>query len=749
MKKLAILTFLLSIPCGALHAAWEVQRQPSPHQIHFQGIDFVDSLHGWVVGCRYHLRPVFYGINTDGRWSYQGGVIGKTSDGGMTWSFTDIDSSICFYDVEFLDTLNGWMVGNCSHGNNWYGLILKTMDGGSTWERDSFPVRADEAFTTLDFVDTLNGWVSGDTMLLHTSDGGNSWEHQIGIGRDLSFVSSTEGWKIVPGSVFRHTTDAGTTWITHINPTSMGLRRLHFVNPNAGFAVGNWDTLLFFADEKSGSAPVWYYRPMNTNNGPFNDVFFVDTLTGYACGEPGIVVKTTDGGITWQKMWVGTNARLWSVDAVGDEVWVCGEWTTLVHNEGSGWEFQLPWSNWLRGVEFLDSLEGWIVGEGAMILHTIDGGDTWESKQLPVSDEFRDVGIRDSVTIFAAGREEKTDNSLMFRTTDAGLSWEEVPIGGKYIRRIDFVDSLYGWTVSLRAYLWWIEVYRTSNGGSTWYKVAEFDTYATEVHDIDFVTRTQGWLPVTRGAGGFFIWGDIFRSTDGGWNWQLQFITNGGRTAYGISMWDTLTGYFCGLDNVHYTHDGGNNWNGQNPAGLWMGIDCGDSNTVWAVGDSGRILRSDDGGLNWNYEESNVEASLERVDFLDTLNGWAVGEAGVILHYGAGVGIVEEEKRILNAKIKLLSPYPNPFQSEVGIPYVIEEEGCKTEDLSLQIYDVSGRKVRDFILDPSRFILCSAVMWDGRDNTGKEASMGLYFAVLRTPKRILSSKKLIKIGGTE
>jgi len=580
---------------------------------------------------------------------------------------------------------------------------------------------------------------------LHTIDGGITWERQVWYSRALDFISIREGWQIAPGSVFEHTIDAGTTWIVQPNPASMGLRALCVLGTLNGFAVGNGDTLIYTA---SGGEP-WDKRPMNTGNAPYYDVEFLDTLVGYACGENGIVVKTTDGGVTWNKMWVGTNSRLMSISVKDNKVWSCGEWTTLVKDSGFNWQFQLPWSNWLRGVEFLDSLNGWIAGQGGMVLHTTNGGNNWEVKQLPGSNEFRDIGVRDSSHIYAVGRYGNTQPS-MWRTNDGGISWEKVSVGGPFIRAIDFVDTLYGWIAGIGT----IEtrIRRTTDGGSNWSLIGEVVDTVSKFHDMDFVSRDKGWLVDVVGLTKERIeWGYIWHTTDGGMNWSLERQTG---PQYGVSMWDSLRGYSCGQNVILSTIDG-SNWIPHGETGLWLDIDCGDGYNAWAVGDSGRLARTSDAGTTWSLEMSPVSVTLERLDFVDTLNGWSVGQAGAILHYGVGVVVRERQDRRPKTEDIRLTCQPNPFTKKVEIRYRIPEIR-KIENrnfpisqfpISLCIYDVSGRCIRSLSLITPHSSLITSVSWDGTDEKGNEVRSGIYFIALTNKGRVIDIKKIIKIRG--
>ena len=50
-----------------------------------------------------------------------------------------------------------------------------------------------------------------------------------------------------------------------------------------------------------------------------------------------------------------------------------------------------------------------------------------------------------------------------------------------------------------------------------------------------------------------------------------------------------------------------------------------DINTGWAVGDSGTILNTTNGGTNWNVQTIDTMFSLYSVHFEDNNTGWAVG----------------------------------------------------------------------------------------------------------------------------
>ncbi|MFM7200887.1 MAG: WD40/YVTN/BNR-like repeat-containing protein [Myxococcota bacterium] len=108
-------------------------------------------------------------------------TIAKTVNGGESWEllFDDYDR---FYlnQIEFTDELNGWVVAEGDEG----AYILGTHDGGYTWTEQHMQVAG--SLMALKMVNAQEGWAGGATitptgfksLLLHTTDGGNTWvEH--------------------------------------------------------------------------------------------------------------------------------------------------------------------------------------------------------------------------------------------------------------------------------------------------------------------------------------------------------------------------------------------------------------------------------------------------------------------------------------------------------------------------------------------------------------------------------------------
>jgi photosystem II stability/assembly factor-like uncharacterized protein len=103
-------------------------------------------------------------------------------------------------------------------------------------------------------------------------------------------------------------------------------------------------------------------------------------------GEFGIIMASTDGGLSW-------------------------------HQQRS------PVETTLFGVSFADARRGWAVGSDATILHTEDGGQSWMPQHgPPMPLPLFDVAVRGS-TGWIVG-----EAGTVLKSTDGGSSWAKEPL---------------------------------------------------------------------------------------------------------------------------------------------------------------------------------------------------------------------------------------------------------------------------------------------------------------------------------
>ncbi|MCH6551604.1 MAG: hypothetical protein IH804_06280, partial [Planctomycetes bacterium] len=140
----------------------------------------------------------------------------------------------------------------------------------------------------------------------------------------------------------------------------------------------------------AGSARAQWIVQSTPTTEVLRAVDFVDNLTGYAVGNNGIIIKTTDGGATWTDVQdLGYTNTLYGVHFPVDTQtgYVVGASTRILKtgNGGSTWTpITSPISQHLRGVYFLDNQIGFVAGGGGKIIMTTNGGTDWTDVSNPV-----------------------------------------------------------------------------------------------------------------------------------------------------------------------------------------------------------------------------------------------------------------------------------------------------------------------------------------------------------------------------
>ncbi len=105
------------------------------------------------------------------------------------------------------------------------------------------------------------------------------------------------------------------------------------------------------------------------------------------------------------------------------------------------------------------------------------------------------------------------------------------------------------------------------------------------------------------------------------------------------------------------TTNGGSNWNVQNSGvnSELAGIMFADNSDVYAVGFSGTILKSADGGGSWSPQTGITAEDLRSVYFVDTNTGYVAGYTGTILKTTNGGA--NWEQQVSNTANNLFSVY--------------------------------------------------------------------------------------------
>lgn len=159
---------------------------------------------------------------------------------------------------------------------------------------------------------------------------------------------------------------------------------------------------------------------------------------------------------------------------------------------------------------------------------------------------------------------------------------------------------------------------------------------------VDFVDADRGWISAA-GYGGVENRGAILHTTNGGADLTPVFaytvspgMTRNFPPLSAIWFGDAATGFAVGdSGTVFRSMDGGLSWEIrptlQDTAALWN-VAFVDLGTGWAFGKYGTILSTTDSGETWQTQTSPVTFSLATGDFIDAQTGWITGNAGYVLH---------------------------------------------------------------------------------------------------------------------
>ena len=107
----------------------------------------------------------------------------------------------------------------------------------------------------------------------------------------------------------------------------------------------------------------WQWQNPSPTGDELRAVAVPDSRNAVAVGAGGTILRTADGGVTWQRQFSGTD-------------------------------------DYLSAISFTDANTGWVVGTGGTILHTVDGGASW----VPQWRSERRGGCRERATTLRLGQ---------------------------------------------------------------------------------------------------------------------------------------------------------------------------------------------------------------------------------------------------------------------------------------------------------------------------------------------------------
>jgi photosystem II stability/assembly factor-like uncharacterized protein len=346
---------------------------------------------------------------------------------------------------------------------------------------------------------------------------------------------------------------------------------------------------------RQNSGTVLNLNDVTSNHSEINEA--------WACGDSGIILHTTNGGTTWRRQLTGTTRNLYSLAFIeverGPVICVGDSGTVLrTYYEDSVWQqIPVPTRLPLRCVSDDGST---IVGDSGIILDSRDIGLSWSVEVSPTTERLN------AVTGFFTPATIAGDNGVVLRQVNFPSVWQLC-------------------TTGTTADLFGIPMFASAN--------------------------------ISVGEGGL-----VLRSTDFGVHWTPQATPTQA----------TLRAVEFSVNNTSH---------------------------IYCVGDSGTIIKSTNEGVLWRKQPTGTTANLRGVFFyLDDENGWAVGDSGTILRTrdgGAPLAIHEPGPETPH-RLSLHQNYPNPFNPATQIAFDLDKAGS----VQLTVFNTLGQKVAALVNGP-------------------------------------------------
>lgn len=604
-------------------------------------------------------------------------------------------------DIEFLNENHGFIIGNDQ--------AFKTIDGGLDWTVVDFLGSGNKLESKGDFI----GMITGSSMMLST-DGGDFWNVVLNVQgslNDLHIDDNNTVYVLADDQIYV-SFDQGLNWIQVEPPQNFfGWYEIYFIDSQIGFIV-NYDGEIF-RTEDGGTSWFMVYGD-NWSSEFLQDIVFTTDQKGIAVGSWGHILRTTDQGITWTEHSIPGSDDLYSVDffdenhlvAVGEDGRVAAS-----SDGGESWSHSIitGFGMDIEGVSVRNSQEAYAVGAGNRLFFTSDRGMSWEEITCETG-SIRDIDISGDRIHFISSDDI---GSLNLEGTDCEVndienSWNTD------VRELEMIDSELGYRIADSR-----DLRRTENGGENWFLTYYKESgNCTEAEDLAFengilylsadcspgffvsIDSGYNWAPAEEDMEKgkihvvnndlIFLYAQvpfsnstgIFKSTDGGFNWEELVVMDG--SVQSLFFVNEQVGY-CGIESSLFkTTDGGETWElmAQSGSSLpWISdIFFIDENNGWIVGGD-HFNFTNDGGFSWEIMQAGNSA-LRSLEYYDGyLYAGGNNEHIFKLDISSYVLNAEDIDSGFNEQINV---YPNPNS---GLFTISLPSGTKAEEYRLHSTD--------------------------------------------------------------
>ena len=291
------------------------------------------------------------------------------------------------------------------------------------------------------------------------------------------------------------------------------------------------------------------------------------------------------------------------------------------------WEIISSINNGLNKIFFVDSKNGWAVGDNGKIIYSDNGGKTWQNQNSGTNNKLISIFFIDNKKGFATGY----NNTLLY-TNDGGNIWNLHNIQSDSSTIYSSIHS------DNNNNIWFIsnygEIFFSTNFGQDWSYKYGFNRWGYSY--LYFPSNAFGFAMQFHGN-------ELKKTTDGGeiwntyqlptqWTGDIYFLND----SYGWFTEDWApSSAIHDSASIYITTNGGETWIRQTSLSgfsldnvKFMNIDNG-----W-LSEVTKIYHTTNGGKLWDcqFENKNI-GFIKDIYFLNNSNGWALASQGDILKY--------------------------------------------------------------------------------------------------------------------
>jgi photosystem II stability/assembly factor-like uncharacterized protein len=439
-------------------------------------------------------------------------------------------------------------------------------------------------------------------------------------------------------------------------------------------------------------------------------LFFADSLHGWAGGDSGVIVHTSDGGYNWQLQSSSVNSIILEIYFIDNQNGWALTWDLIpptfgtiilrTTDGGINWNSEpYPQDNvFLRTIFFFDVMNGWMAGDKGLFIHTQDSGQNWTAAPLDSSvfAQFPVIYMTffDAQLGFACGGAFDLAG-VVWRTTNSGQLWVAQGVAPEPIQHLWMFDSLNILGVG-GDYEFGASTLRTYNGGNNW-QYTTLPTFGI-ARKVSFRTIQEGWAVL--GLSNKYI-----VTHDTGETWQ-EFPAPDSTGVFDITFTDTLHGFTAGTEGkilrynsflatspVLISPENGATGVSISPTFSWQALKSTDvyQFQVSTLPDFSILVINDTHLPYTFYPADSLSPQTTHYWRVRGLNSSGQSRWSEIRHFTTGSTVrIASDPNEITKTFQFPQNYPNPFNATTNIAFSI----ALPSQVRIEIFNISGQKIK-------------------------------------------------------